>query len=96
MKKKKITKYIVAALLLIALLLILTPLFWCISLSFDRRALTNLPAFSLIPHEPVSYTHLDVYKRQVPLLPMLLFVNPEILLDTGPMLEYVFRLIVLV
>lgn len=33
------------------LIVMLIPLAWCISLSFDRKALTNLPEFSLIPHE---------------------------------------------
>ena len=72
MKKKKITKYIVAALLLIALLLILTPLFWCISLSFDRRALTNLPAFSLIPHEPSLFNYQAAWNTIPPKRPSIL------------------------
>lgn len=67
MKKKKIRKYITALILLAILLVILTPLFWCVSLSFDRRALTNLPEFSLIPHEPSLFNY-QAAARAIPLL----------------------------
>lgn len=66
MKKKKIKKALVAIVLLIVLMIILTPLFWGISLSFDRRAVTNLPEFSLIPHEPSTFNY-EVAWKNVPL-----------------------------
>lgn len=67
MKKKKIRKYLTALILLAILLVILTPLFWCVSLSFDRKALTNLPEFSLIPHEPSLFNY-QAAARAIPLL----------------------------
>lgn len=67
MKKKKIKKYLTALVLLAILLVVLTPLFWCVSLSFDRRALTNLPEFSLIPHEPSLFNY-QAAARTIPLL----------------------------
>lgn len=67
MKKKKIRKYLTALVLLAILLVVLTPLFWCVSLSFDRRALTNLPEFSLIPHEPSLFNY-QAAARTIPLL----------------------------
>lgn len=51
MKKRKIHKAVLVIALLAVLLFILMPLFWAVSLSFDRRATTSLPAFSLIPGE---------------------------------------------
>lgn len=67
MRKKKIKKCLTSLVLLAILLVILTPLFWCVSLSFDRRALTNLPEFSLIPHEPSLFNY-QAAARAIPLL----------------------------
>lgn len=49
MKAKKVRKIIICIILLIMLVIVLIPLYWCIVLSFDRNALTTLPAFSLLP-----------------------------------------------
>lgn len=51
MRVKKIRKAILIAVLLLLLVIILLPLVWCIVLSFDRKALSTLPEFSLLPHE---------------------------------------------
>lgn len=39
------------------LAIILTPLLWSISMSFDKTATTHLPEFSLIPHEPSTFNY---------------------------------------
>lgn len=57
MKAKRIKKVIVALLLLASLMIILTPLFWTLVLSFDRAALTSLPKFSLFPKEPSLFNY---------------------------------------
>lgn len=67
MKKKKITRAIIMILLFVILMIILTPLIWCLSLSFDRKALTNLPEFSLIPHEFSLFN----YKAAATTIPLL-------------------------
>lgn len=67
MKARKIRGIVLVAVLIGLLVLILMPLFWCISLSFDRKALTALPAFSLIPHEPTLFNYQVVF-RTIPLM----------------------------
>ena len=57
MKAKRIRKVIIAVLLLALLLIVLTPLLWAITLSFDRTALTSLPKFSLIPKESSLFNY---------------------------------------
>lgn len=51
MRAKKIRKCIIIIVLLFILAIVLVPLLWCIVLSFDRKAVSALPEFSLIPHE---------------------------------------------
>lgn len=67
MKRKKIRKVLIALFLLLILLIILIPLFWGISLSFDKSALIALPEFSLIPHEPSLFNYQAVLKA-IPLV----------------------------
>lgn len=57
MKAKKKRKIVVIILLGILLAILLIPLVWSVSLSFDRQALTTLPEFSLIPHEPTWFNY---------------------------------------
>ena len=57
MKRAKFTRYLTAAVLLVILVIILIPLVWSISMSFDRTATTYLPEFSLIPHEPTLFNY---------------------------------------
>ena len=57
MKRAKFTRYLTAAVLLVILVIILIPLVWSISMSFDRTATTDLPEFSLIPHEPTLFNY---------------------------------------
>lgn len=47
----------VTVLLFLMLAIAIIPLLWCLSLSFDRTALTQLPEFSLIPHEFSTYNY---------------------------------------
>ena len=51
MRAKKIRRCIIIIVLLLMLAVVLIPLLWCIVLSFDRKAVSALPEFSLIPHE---------------------------------------------
>lgn len=67
MRARKIRGVILTAILMGLLVVILMPLFWCISLSFDRKALTALPAFSLIPHECTLF-HYKVVFQTIPLM----------------------------
>lgn len=67
MKAKKIRRRIVIIILSIMLMILLVPLAWCISLSFDRQALTTLPSFSLIPHEPSLFNYQAAF-RAIPLI----------------------------
>jgi multiple sugar transport system permease protein len=67
MKKKRLKKAIIVVALLVMLIIILLPLAWCISLSFDRKALNTLPSFSLIPHEPSVFNYVAVWKA-IPML----------------------------
>ena len=49
------------------LIVILIPLVWCIVLSFDRKALSTLPEFSLVPHE-FSLFNYQVAFNTIPLV----------------------------
>lgn len=51
MRAKKIRRCIIIMALLLILAIVLIPLLWCIVLSFDRKAVSALPDFSLVPHE---------------------------------------------
>ena len=67
MKRKKIRRVILITVLLLLLVVILIPLVWCIVLSFDRKALSNLPEFSLLPHE-FSLFNYEVAFNTIPLV----------------------------
>lgn len=67
MKMKKIRKVITVLILASLLIVMIIPLIWCVSLSFDRKALTNLPEFSLIPHE-FSLFNYKAASTTIPLL----------------------------
>ena len=60
-------RILLIAILLLVLVVILIPLVWCIVLSFDRKALTTLPEFSLIPHE-FSLFNYEVAFKTIPLV----------------------------
>ena len=57
MRGKKIRKTITVIILAVILVLILTPLWWAVVLSFDREATTALPAFSWFPHEFSTFNY---------------------------------------
>ena len=57
MKKAKYMRYVTAVVLFVILAIIVTPLLWSVSMSFDRTATTHLPEFSLIPHEPSTFNY---------------------------------------
>lgn len=57
MKRAKYKRYITAVVLFVIMAIILTPLLWSISMSFDKTATTHLPEFSLIPHEPSTFNY---------------------------------------
>ena len=67
MRAKKIRKVILITVLLLMLIVILIPLVWCIVLSFDRKALSTLPEFSLVPHE-FSLFNYQVAFNTIPLV----------------------------
>ena len=67
MKRKKIRRVILITVLLLLLVVILIPLVWCIVLSFDRKALSTLPEFSLLPHE-FSLFNYEVAFNTIPLV----------------------------
>ena len=67
MKRKKLRRVFLVAVLAVLLLIVLIPLFWCISLSFDRKALNSLPQFSLIPHEFTVFNYQVVFST-IPLV----------------------------
>ncbi len=67
MKKKKRIQALIVIFLAVCLFIIIVPLLWCVSLSFDRTALTNLPEFSLIPHE-FSVFNYQAAMQTIPLL----------------------------
>ena len=57
MKRAKYMRYVTALVLFAILAIIVTPLLWSVSMSFDRTATTHLPEFSLIPHEPSTFNY---------------------------------------
>ena len=57
MRAKKVNQFIIIVVLTIGFIILMIPLLWCISLSFDKTALTALPEFSLIPHEFSTYNY---------------------------------------
>lgn len=67
MKAKKIRRAIIILLLLAILAVILIPLAWALVLSFDRKSVSELPAFSLIPHE-FSLFNYEVAFTTIPLV----------------------------
>ena len=67
MKRKKIRRVILITVLLLLLVVILITLVWCIVLSFDRKALSTLPEFSLLPHE-FSLFNYEVAFNTIPLV----------------------------
>lgn len=67
MKAKKIRRAILVILLLSILCIVLIPLVWCVALSFDRKALSTLPAFSLVPHVPSLFNY-EVAFKTIPLV----------------------------
>lgn len=95
MKKKKIRRLIIIFVLIVFLIIILIPLAWCITLSFDRTALTNLPEFSLIPHEPSLFNFKAAWTT-IPLMRyysntlFLTIVNTAISVFTALMCGYAF------
>ncbi len=95
MKKKKIRKLIIILFLSLILVIILIPLVWCIALSFDRKALTTLPPFSLWPNEP-SFFNYEAAWKTIPLMRyysntlFLTVVNTLISVFTALMCGYAF------
>ncbi len=67
MRRKKMVRWFITFILLIWLIITLMPLAWAIVLSFDRKALNTLPAFSLIPHVPTLFNY-EVAFTSFPLL----------------------------
>lgn len=67
MKAKKIRRAITIIILLVILCIVLIPLVWSVALSFDRKALTTLPPFSLLPHEPSLFNY-EVAFKTIPLV----------------------------
>lgn len=67
MKKRKRMQILITLFLAVCLFIIIVPLLWCVSLSFDRTALTNLPEFSLLPHE-FSLFNYEAAMQTIPLL----------------------------
>ncbi len=51
MRVPKVQRWITVFILLCALFIILTPIWWTLVLSFDRTSTTALPSFSVLPHE---------------------------------------------
>ena len=95
MKRKKVWKVVTSVILFILLLFVLVALAWAISLSFDRKALTSLPEFSLIPHQPTTFNY-EVAWRNLDLLTLygntlfLTVVNTVISVFTAIMCGYAF------
>lgn len=50
-KSKRKSQLLLTVLLLILLVVLLLPFVWCLILSFDKTAITDIPDFSLLPHE---------------------------------------------
>ena len=55
------------AVLLVWLVIVLIPLVWAVVLSFDRKAVTALPEFSLIPHEFTLFNY-EIAFTTIPLV----------------------------
>lgn len=66
MRAKKVNQFIIIVVLTIGFIILMIPLLWCISLSFDKTALTALPEFSLIPHEFSTYNY-EAAMKMIPL-----------------------------
>ena len=66
MRAQKIRQAIIIVFLLAGFIILMVPLLWCISLSFDRASLTALPEFSLIPHEFSTYNY-EAAMKMIPL-----------------------------
>ena len=67
MKAKKIRRVILITVLLVWLVIVLIPLVWAVVLSFDRKAVTALPEFSLIPHEFTLFNY-EIAFTTIPLV----------------------------
>lgn len=67
MRAKKIRHIILIVVLMALLCVILIPLVWALVLSFDRKAVSTLPAFSLLPHE-FSLFNYEVAFTTIPLV----------------------------
>lgn len=57
MKARKWSRLFSALILAVLLFFILMPLYWAGVLSFDRGAISSLPAFSWLPHQPSTYNY---------------------------------------
>ncbi len=66
MRTKKIKQAVIVVFLAAVLVILMIPLVWCVTLSFDRTALTALPEFSLIPKEFSTYNY-EIAMKAIPL-----------------------------
>lgn len=57
MIKEKIRRWILIVVLAVILLIVLTPVWWAVVLSFDRAATTALPEFSWLPHKLSTFNY---------------------------------------
>ncbi len=57
MRGTKIRRGITVLVLLCVLIIVLTPLWWAVVLSFDRTSTLALPEFSLLPHEFSTFNY---------------------------------------
>ena len=89
MKAKTIRKALVILILLFVLAIVLIPMAWAVSLSFDRRSVSTLPAFSLIPHEP-SFFNYQIAFTSIPLARY--FLNTTFLTVTHTFIAVFFAL----
>lgn len=68
LKKINYRRIITIIVLLAILVIYLVPLYWAVVMSFDRRSTTEIPPFSILPHEPsffnykVAASFLDLWK----------------------------------
>lgn len=67
MKAKKLRKIMICAILFVTLVIVLIPLYWCLTLSFDRDALTTLPPFSILPEHVTMFNYEYAFKT-IPLV----------------------------
>lgn len=56
-KSRSLSQILLAAILILFLAVVLFPLVWAIVVSFDRSAMTSVPAFSLWPAEPSLFAY---------------------------------------